>query len=69
MLVGDVVMLPARVFHSSEMLISARCAGGDLWPQQAGSFRGHLVMKHGRRIKDRIRSTVESANGRLKGGN
>lgn len=69
MLVEDVVMLPARVFHSSEVLISARCAGGDLWPQQAGSFHGLLVMKHGRRVKDRIRSTVGSANGCLKGGN
>ena len=68
-LVGDVVLLPARIFHSSEVLILARCAEGDLWPQQAGSFHGHLVMKRGRRVKDRIRTTVESVNGRLKGGN
>lgn len=68
MLVRDVVLLPARVFHSSEVLILTRCAEGDLWPQQAGSFHGHLVMKRGRGVKDRIRNTVASVNGCLKGG-
>lgn len=69
MLVEDIVLLPACIFHSSEVLILARCAAGDLWPQQAGSFHGHLVMKRGRSVKDRIRSTVASVNGHLKGEN
>lgn len=68
MLVGDAAVSSARVFHSSEVPILAGCAGADVWPQRAGSFHGHLVMKHGRRVKDRI-NTVESANGRLKRGN
>lgn len=58
---------PCLAWLSSARFI--KMCSGSLCSQQAGNFHSHFMMKCGRKIKDRISSTMKSVTRRLKGGN